>query len=183
MSDPQRTCVRDLADTSRRPSTRRAVIALATVLVTSVLPAWASLPDVARASTATSARSASPDAYTQLVLLHGTKAASSAIPEGYDELKRPPWNALNHYEILSDEKLALAFEATTKKSLPEGSSLETTLLESGERGSRLKIEIDVRDRKGGLISKGRYKASKGARFMPVTLPYAKGQLVVALKIL
>jgi hypothetical protein len=122
------------------------------------------------------------DADVELVLLHGTKADKASIPKDFPELGNPPFNAYNHYEILSTKKLGLLKDKATTEPLPDGSSFETTLLEK-DKGDKFKLEIVVKDGKGALVSKGKYTAGKGARFMPVTLPYKGGNLVVSLKVL
>ena len=123
---------------------------------------------------------AASDAELELVLLHGTKAAKDLVPDGYDELKNPPWNAYNHYEILTTKTLALTKGTSVKEALPDGSMLETTLLETTPK---YQIKVELKDGKGNLMSKGTYKAGKGARFLPVQAPYKGGGLVVSLKIL
>ena len=118
----------------------------------------------------------------ELVLLHGTKADKPLLPKDFPELSSPPWNAYNHYEALSTKKLALSGGKTVSEPLPDGSTLETTLLEK-DKAEKFKLEIVVKDGKGTQVSKGKYSAGKGARFMPVTLPYKGGILVVSLKVM
>jgi len=122
------------------------------------------------------------DAELELVLLHGTKAPKDSIPDGYDELKNPPWNAFNHYVILENtpKKLALTKGTAVKEALPDGSTLETTLIDTTPK---YQIKVELKDGKGNSLSKGTYKAGKGARFLPVQAPYKGGGLVVSLKIL
>lgn len=120
------------------------------------------------------------DADLELVLLHGTKKDKEAIPDGYPELKNPPWNAFNSYEILSTKKLSLTKGTAVKEALPDGSTLETTLVETTPK---YKLEVVLKDGKGNQVSKGTYKTPKGARFLPVQSPYKGGGLVVSLKIL
>lgn len=122
------------------------------------------------------------DADVELVLLHGTKADKPLLPKDFPELSSPPWNAYNHYEVLSTKKLALANGKMVTEPLPDGSTLETTLLEK-DKTDKYKLEIVVKDGKGAQVSKGKYSAGKGARFMPVTLPYKGGILVVSLKLM
>jgi hypothetical protein len=122
------------------------------------------------------------DADVELVLLHGTKADKPLLPKDFPELASPPWNAYNHYDVLSTKKLALANGKTVTEPLPDGSTLETTLLEK-DKTDKYKLEIVVKDGKGAQVSKGKYSAGKGARFMPVTLPYKGGILVVSLKVM
>ncbi len=122
------------------------------------------------------------DADVELVLLHGTKADKPLLPKDFPELTSPPWNAYNHYEVLSNKRLALLSGKTVTEPLPDGSTLETTMLEK-DKAEKYKLEIVVKDGKGAQVSKGKYSAGKGARFMPVTLPYKGGILVVSLKVM
>lgn len=127
-------------------------------------------------------RGVAGDADLELVLLHGTKADKESYPDDYkDDLKdKPPWNAYNHYEIVAKKKIALTKGAVVKEALPDGSTLEATLLEVTPK---YKLEIIVKDGKNVQISKGTYKTAKGTRFLPVQTPYKGGGLVLSLKIL
>jgi hypothetical protein len=121
------------------------------------------------------------DADVELKLLHGTKADKASLPADFPELASPPWNAYNHYEVLSTKKLGLLKDKTTTEQLPDGSTLEATLLEA--KAEKYKLEIVVKDVKGVQVSKGKYSAKKSARFMPVTLPYKGGILVLSLQVI
>jgi hypothetical protein len=126
------------------------------------------------------------DAEVELVLLHGTKADKPVLPKEFPELASPPWNAYNHYEVLSTKKLGLMKDKAATEPLPDGSTLGTTFLEKvveKDKSEKFKLEVLVKDAKGAQVSKGKYNAAKGARFMPVTLPYKGGILVVSLKVL
>ncbi|GAC1351195.1 MAG: hypothetical protein NVSMB1_01880 [Polyangiales bacterium] len=112
--------------------------------------------------------------------MHGTKDAKEAFPADFPELKNPPWNAYNHYEIVQTKRLTLTKGDAVKETLPDGSQLEATLLETSPK---FKLEVLVKDGHGQQISKGTYKAAKGARFLPVTTPYKGGGLVVSLRLL
>src|SRR4051794_16448964 len=47
------------------------------------------------------------DADMEMVLLFGTKDEKDEIPSGFGDLASPPWNAYNHYEILSTKSIPL----------------------------------------------------------------------------
>ncbi|MBI2388124.1 MAG: hypothetical protein HYV09_00795 [Deltaproteobacteria bacterium] len=117
----------------------------------------------------------------EVTLLHGTKASASAIPSGWPELADPPFNAYNRYEILSTKTLALKKGSPSKESLPDGSSLEATLLD--DSNPKVKFELVLKDSKGAQVSKGTYSSPKGKRFLPVSTPYKTGALVVGVKVL
>lgn len=157
-------------------------------LLRTVGVAFGALALVAAAGSPTLARATpmgAPDAQVDLVLLHGTKADKAALPKEFPELASPPWNAYNHYDVLSTKKLALTKDKPTTEPLPDGSTLATTLLEKvveKDGTEKYKLEVVVKDGKGAQVSKGKYSAGKGARFMPVTLPYKGGILVVSLKV-
>jgi len=114
----------------------------------------------------------------ELTLLHGTKADAGAIPAGWPELTSPPFNAYNHYEVVSTKTLALTKGNAAKESLPDGSTLEATLLDTNPK---VKVELVLKDNKGSQISKGTYSSPKGKKFLPVSTPYKGGALVVGLK--
>jgi hypothetical protein len=116
----------------------------------------------------------------ELTLFHGTKAAAESIPAGWPELKDPPFNAYNKYEQLSTKTLALTKGTATKESLPDGSSLEATLIEVAPK---VKVELILKDKKGSQVSKGTYSAAKGKKFLPVSTPYQNGALVIGVKVL
>ncbi len=128
----------------------------------------------------TAAAQGTGGADVELALVHGTKASASASPSGWPELNKPPFDAYNHYELLSTKKLSLQKGVATKESLPDGSSLEATLVETTPK---VKIDLVVKDSKGALISKASYASPKGKRFIPVSTPYKGGSLVVGLKVL
>lgn len=130
--------------------------------------------------TASAAIQGPDDASLELTLLHGTKASASAIPSEWPELKSPPFNAYDKYEILSTKTLALKKGNAAKEPLPDGSSLEATLLETNPK---VKIQLVLKDSKGAQVSKGTYSPPKGKRFLPVSTPYKTGALVVGLKVL
>ncbi len=130
--------------------------------------------------TASAAIQGDSDANVELTLLHGTKAEASAIPSGWPELTSPPFNAYNHYEALSTKTLALKKGNASKEPLPDGSSLEATLVDVNPK---VKVELVLKDSKGAQISKGTYSSPKGKRFLPVSTPYKGGALVVGLKVL
>lgn len=115
----------------------------------------------------------------EITLLHGTKG-TDAIPPTWPELKDPPFNAYNHYEIVSTKTLALKKGAQAKESLPDGSSFEATLIDTTPK---VKLELVLKDSKGAQVSKGTYSASKGKKFMPVSTPYKGGSLVIGVKVL
>lgn len=130
--------------------------------------------------TASAAIQGADDANVELTLLHGTKADASAIPSGWPELTNPPFNAYNHYAVLSTKTLALKKGNASKESLPDGSTLEATLLDTNPK---VKVELVLKDNKGAQISKGTYSSPKGKKFLPVSTPYKGGALVVGLKVL
>lgn len=130
--------------------------------------------------TASAAIQGADDANVELTLLHGTKADASAIPSGWPELTSPPFNAYNHYAVLSTKTLALKKGNASKESLPDGSTLEATLLDTNPK---VKVELVLKDNKGAQISKGTYSSPKGKKFLPVSTPYKGGALVVGLKVL
>lgn len=130
--------------------------------------------------TASAAIKGADDANVELTMLHGTKAATGAIPPGWPELSKPPFDAYNKYELLSTKTLALKKGTATKESLPDGSALEATLIETTPK---VKIELVLKDGKGAQISKGTYSSPKGKRFLPVSTPFKGGSLVVGVKVL
>jgi hypothetical protein len=130
--------------------------------------------------TASAAITGPNNADVELTLLHGTKASASAMPSGWPELNKPPFDAYNHYALLSTKTLALTKGTATKESLPDGSSLEATLIETTPK---VKIELVVKDSKGTQITKGTYASPKGKRFLPVSTPYKGGSLVIGFKVL
>ena len=160
-----------------RTTTRRGLLRSMGV----ALGAAALVAGAAGRSAAGSRVAGASDADVELVLLHGTKADQPAIPKDFPELANPPFNAYNHYAVLSSKTLALLKDKTATEALPDGSSLETTLRDK-EKGDKFKLEIAVKDAKGAQVSRGKYTAGRGARFMPVTLPYKGGILVVSLKV-
>lgn len=117
-------------------------------------------------------------ANVELTLFHGTKADAGSIPSAWPELTSPPFNAYNHYEQLSTKTLALTKGNASKESLPDGSTLEATLLDTNPK---VKVELVLKDSKGAQISKGTYSSPKGKKFLPVSTPYKNGALVVGLK--
>lgn len=130
--------------------------------------------------TASAAIQGPTTADVELTLLHGTKGATSAIPSAWPELNEPPFNAYNHYAIVSTKTLSLTQGALTKESLPDGSSLEATLIQIAPK---VKLELVLKDSKGAQVSKGTYSASKGKKFLPVSTPYKGGSLVIGVKVL
>lgn len=120
------------------------------------------------------------DADVELTMLHGTKAAAESIPPTWPELKDPPFNAYNKYEVLSTKTLALKKGTQTKESLPDGSSLEATLIDIAPK---VKLELVLKDNKGAQVSKGTYSSPKGKKFLPVSTPYKGGSLVIGVKVL
>ncbi len=135
---------------------------------------------VGSASAAIKQGAAANTADVELTLLHGTKAATSAIPPGWPELNKPPFDAYNHYVVHSTKKLTLQKGAATKESLPGGESLEATLLDTTPK---VKIELVLKDSKGAQISKGTYSSPKGKQFIPASIPFKGGALVLGLKVL
>lgn len=135
---------------------------------------------VGTASAAINQGAAANTADVELTMLHGTKASASSIPPGWPELSKPPFDAYNHYELLSTKTLALKKGTATKESLPDGSALEATLIETTPK---VKIELVLKDGKGAQISKGTYSSPKGKRFLPVSTPFKGGSLVVGVKVL
>jgi hypothetical protein len=117
------------------------------------------------------------DADVEITLVHGTKGAE-LIPPGWPELKDPPFNAYNHYEVVSTKTLALKKGTQTKESLPDGSSLEATLIDIAPK---VKLELVLKDSKGAQVSKGTYSSPKGKKFIPVSTPYKGGSLVIGVK--
>lgn len=130
--------------------------------------------------TASAAIKGADDANVELTMLHGTKASTSAIPSGWPELNKPPFDAYNHYDVLSTKTLALKKGTATKESLPDGSALEATLIETAPK---VKIELVLKDSKGAQVSKGTYSSPKGKKFLPVSTPFKGGALVVGVKVL
>lgn len=120
------------------------------------------------------------EANVELTLFHGTKADAGTIPSGWPELTSPPFNAYNHYEQISTKTLALKKGNASKESLPDGSTLEATLVDTNPK---VKVELVLKDNKGAQISKGTYSSPKGKKFLPVSTPYKNGALVVGLKVL
>lgn len=134
---------------------------------------------VGTASAQGSAQSAN-NANFELTLLHGTKGDAGTIPSGWPELTSPPFNAYNHYEVLSTKTLTLTKGSASKEALPDGSTLEATLVDTTPK---LKVELVLKDNKGAQISKGTYSTPKGKKFLPVSTPHKGGALVVGLKAL
>jgi hypothetical protein len=130
--------------------------------------------------TASAAITGADDANVELTLLHGTKASASAIPSGWPELSNPPFNAYNNYSVLSTKTLPLKKGTATKESLPDGSSFEATLIDVAPK---VKVELVIKDHKGAQVSKGTYSSPKGKKFLPVSMPYKGGSLVIGLKVL
>lgn len=130
--------------------------------------------------TASAAIAGDGEANVELTLLHGTKAEASVIPSGWPELTSPPFNAYNHYEVVSTKTLALKKGNPAKEALPDGSSLEATLVDTAPK---VKVELVLKDAKGAQVSKGTYSTPKGKRFLPVSTPFKGGALVVGLKAL
>jgi len=116
----------------------------------------------------------------ELTLLHGTKASASAMPSGWPELNKPPFDAYNNYVVHSTKKLTLTKGTATKEPLPGGESLEATLIDTTPK---VKIELVLKDKKGVQISKGTYSSPKGKQFIPASIPYKGGSLVLGLKVL
>lgn len=127
-----------------------------------------------------SAPQGASSAKLEVVLLYGTNASTSAIPAGYSELSMPPWNAYNHWEVLSTDMLTLASGTTVNEPLPNGSSFDAVL--QSVNGSSYTMDIVVKSPAGAQQSKGTYIAAKGARFKPVALPHNGGKLVPSLTV-
>lgn len=131
-------------------------------------------------STSYAAPQGAGDVDVELTMLHGTKAAAGAIPSAWPELNDPPFNAYNKYEVLSTKTMALKKGTQTKESLPDGSSLEATLIDVTPK---VKLELVLRDAKGAQVSKGTYSSPKGKKFLPVSTPFKGGSLVIGVKVL
>jgi hypothetical protein len=111
---------------------------------------------------------------TQIAGTNGTKS----VPADFPELASAPWNAYNHYEIISTTKLTLPLSTKVTQALVDGSTVEATLSPGN------KIEVALKDSKGATMSKGKYPVlQKGSKFLPVSVPYKTGNLVVAFKFL
>ncbi len=161
------------AQDHRKPSRRtamRGLVSAAAVLAVGLSAAFAHSGAIQGAG----------DGSLELVLLHGTKQATGAIPPGWPELSEPPFTAYNHYEIVGTKTLSLEKGKAFKEALPDGSTIEATLHEVAPKH---KFELVVKDSKGAQVSKGSYSLPKGKRILPVSTPYKGGNLVVALKVL
>jgi hypothetical protein len=113
----------------------------------------------------------------ELTQIAGTNGAK-AVPADFPELANAPWNAYNHYEVVSTTKLTLPLSTKVTQALVDGSTVEATLSPGN------KIEVALKDAKGATMSKGKYPVlQKGAKFLPVSVPYKTGNLVVAFKFL
>jgi hypothetical protein len=149
---------------------RRAAIAVFGVILSTAAIAAGEAPPVAQAG---------GDVDLELTLLHGTNQAAAAIPPGWPELGSPPFNAYNHYAVVTTKSLVLKKGTLTKESLPDGSTLEANVVETAPKA---KLELVLRDAKGGQVVKGTYSLPKGKRHPFATTPYKGGSLVIGLRV-
>ena len=150
---------------------------------------WMSVAAVALSITVSSsgtyAQSAPATIDVELTQIAGTNGAKQ-VPAGFPELGNAPWNAYNHYEVVSTTKLSLPLSVKVTQALVDGSTVEATLVppptSSSDKSN--KIEVTLKDSQGATMSKGKYPIlPKGSKFLPVSVPYKNGNLVVAFKFL
>ena len=152
---------------------------------------WMSVAAVALSITVSSAGSfaqaapAPASIDVELTQIAGT-AGTAQIPAGFPELGSAPWNAYNHYEVISTTKLSLPLSTKVTQALVDGSTVEATLVppptNSADKSN--KVEVTLKDSKGATMSKGKYPIlAKGSKFLPVSVPYKTGNLVIAIKFL
>ena len=151
---------------------------------------WMSVAAAALAITVTStgtfAQAAPSSIDVELTQIAGTNAADKKIPAEFPELGNVPWNAYNHYEVVATNKLTLPLSTKVTHALVNGSTLEATLVPpaTNSKDTTNKIEVTLKDSKGETMSKGKYPIlPKGQKFLPVSIPYKGGNLVVAFKFL
>jgi hypothetical protein len=121
----------------------------------------------------------------ELTQIAGTNGTAQ-IPAGFPELGTAPWNAYNHYEVISTTKLSLPLSTKITQALVDGSTVEATLVPppANATDKSNKVEVTLKDKNGATMSKGKYPVlAKGAKFLPVSVPYKTGNLVVAFKFL
>ena len=112
---------------------------------------------------------------TQLVGGPGDKS----VPADWPMLAAPPWNTYPHYEVSSTKKLSLPSTTKVTETLIDGSTFDATYLDTTSN----KVEIVLRDASGATLSKGKYGITKGQKFLPISIPYKTGNLVVAVTVL
>jgi len=120
-------------------------------------------------------------ASVELVVLHGVKDGSNSYPPGYPELTKAPWDAYDHYTVLSTKSLALTKGSAVNETLPNSWTIETTLLDITP--PTYKLRIVVKDEKGVQKSSGTYPMAKGVRVLPARIPHGGGGMVPAFKVL
>jgi hypothetical protein len=136
------------------------------------------------AMTTTAARDARAEdkqtAKMELALLYGVNDGTKQVPADYPELKDAPWNAYDHYTVISVTKLTLEAEKTVTNSLAAGWTLDTTLIPTKDKDV-IKVQIVLRDPQKAQMASGKYSIGKGKHILPVSLPYKQGRLVLAMK--
>lgn len=164
-------------ETETKTNTRRALLRWASVAAVAL--------SITAASTGTFAQAAPATIDVELTQIAGTTGTPS-IPAAFPELGSAPWNAYNHYDVVSTTKLTLPLSTKVTQALVNGSTIEATLVPppSNSKDPSNKIEVTLKDDKGATLSKGKYPVlAKGSKFLPVSIPYKTGNLVVAFKFL
>ncbi len=152
---------------------------------------WLCMSAAALTLTATSvgsnaAPTPTPTLSVQLSLFAGTTSGKPNVPAGWPELGKSPWNSYDTYVQQGATKpFALALSTATTESLPDGSTLEMTYLTVADaNGTQVpKLQLVIKNKAGSQLLSAKYAASKGARHLPISLPYQTGNLVVALQVL
>jgi len=136
-----------------------------------------------------------PNATLELVFLKGAKEANAKhahIPAEFaNDLKESPHNEYNVYKSIGTCRVSLTTDAASKVLLPNGASLEVTLLKPDDKAVKEKkntLSLGVIGNKSKKPVRIKAYPATGVRFMPIVIPLAKDGaektvLVVALKVL